>query len=86
MLNLRQLPYAKSVYREGKAEGKARRKGRRPCHRQGRERGDDFGGSRCLGVACAAQADLGLQRPGHTDRWLRPAASAQSVADVFDAN
>ena len=90
MLNLRQLPYAKSVYREGKAEGRAEGKA------EGKAEGRVIGKAESVVTILAARGVsvsralrkqiLACTDPATLDRWLRRAASAQSVADVFDAN
>ncbi len=82
MLNLRDLPYAKSVYREGKAEGKAE--------------GEATGKAKSVvmvldarGIRVAKRLRdkiLGCTDSALLDQWLRRAAFAKSASDVLEAN
>ena len=86
MLNFRELPYAKSVYREGKAEGKS----------EGEARGRAAGKAesvltileaRGVRVSKALRGKiLACTDSALLDQWLRRAASAKSVLDVLGAN
>jgi hypothetical protein len=82
MLNFRELPYAKSVYREGKAEGKAKGKAKGKA-----ESVVTILDARGIRVSKAMRDKiLRCTDPALLDRWLRRAASATSAGEVLGGN
>ena len=78
MLNFRELPYAKSVYREGRAEGRAAGKAESVLTILEARGVPVSKALRSKILACTDSAVL--------DKWLRRAASATSALDVLGAN